>query len=287
MLKTDLITYNVRERGRKARGQDRNFDTVALAALLNGPSVQEKVRHGDMFGYFGHWPRIKLGMEPSEGGVIDGKVVSISPALRTIELRADDEGTISHRAEFLDTNEGRIAERMFQSNAGGFSSAIDAVPGTSPQVARGFYGFDFVIEPNYSTNRGHKVVLDSIGQGEDAAEFMALLDAAMGETTQAASILTTMFDSLSRQHLTALEAMERLARENDDLISRLACGSKRVFDSAAMLEDVRIGAIRGNPCEDFERYRTVDLSRLQAMPADTPVATPESNYIKSRYGIDI
>lgn len=286
MLQTELITYNVRERGRKARGRDRNFDTVALAALINGAAVQEKVKHGDMSGYFGHWPRIKLGMEPAEGGVIDGKVISISPALRTIELHADNDGTISHRAEFLDTNEGRMAGALYQSKHGGFSSAIDAVPGTSPQVPRGFYGFDYVLEPNYTTNRGHKVVLDSIGQGEDAEEFMALLDAAMGESTQAASILTAMFDSLSRQHGQVLEAFERLARDNDDLISRLARGGTAVLDSAA-LEDARIAPFRGHPGEDFERFRTIDLARLQVLTDSVARETPETSYAMSRFGIKI
>lgn len=287
MLQTEMITYNVRERGRKHLGQNRNFDTVALAALINGPAVQERVKHGDMLGYFGHWPRIKLGMNPSEGGVIDGKVVSIPPALRTIELSADKDGNVSHRAEFLDTNEGRIAERMFQSKAGGFSSAIDAVPGTSPQVARDFWGFDYVFSPNYSTNRGHKVVLDGIGDGEEAAEFLALLDAAVGESTQAASIMTAMFDSLSRQHTQALEAMERLAHENDALIGRLASGNTRVLDSMGLLEDVRMAPIRGEPGADFERFRGADLSRLQAMPTASEPATPESNYILNRFGVKV
>lgn len=286
MLKTELITYNVHARGRKARGQDRNFDTIALAAMINSASVQETVIHGDMLGYFGHWPRLKLGMALAESGVVDGKMVATPIALRTIELSADNDGTIRHRAEFLDTDQGKIAARLFESKAGGFSSAIDAMPGTNPIVPRAFYGFDYVIEPNYSTNRGHKVVLDSIGSEEDAGEFMALLDAAMGESTQAASILNAMFDSLSRQHGQTLEAMGRLARENDELIGRLARGGRAVLDSA-VLEDTRIAPMRGNPGEDFERFRHVALERLQVLTDCAVIDTPEANYARARFGFQV
>jgi len=287
MLQTELITYNVRERGRKARGQDRNFDTVALASMINSPAVQETVRHGDMLGYFGHWPRIKLGMALAESGIVNGVTVSTPIALRTIELSADNDGTIRHRAEFLDTNEGLIAAQMFKSKAGGFSSAIEAMPRTDPIVPRAFHGFDYVIEPNYTTNRGHKIVLDSIGQGEDAEELMALLDAAVGESTQAATILNAMFDSLSRQHTQALEALTRVAQENDLLIGRLARGNPRVLDSVGMLEDARIAPIRGNPGENYERYRTMELSRLQVQASASEAPTPETNYALNRFGVKV
>lgn len=36
-----------------------------------------------MRGYFGQWPRIKFGMMPAEGGLIDGKSIAVEPALLT------------------------------------------------------------------------------------------------------------------------------------------------------------------------------------------------------------
>lgn len=278
---TDAITYNVRERGRKARGQDRNFDTVALARLINSPAVQEKVKHGDMFGYFGHWPRIKFGMEPAEGGIIDGKVVPVPTALRTIELSADNDGNITHRAEFLDTNEGRIAARLFSSKAGGFSSAIMSIPGTSPAIPSGFYGFDYVLEPNYTTNRGHKVVLDGVG-AEDQEEFMAMLDSAMGEATQAASLINALFDSLQAQHALALESMGRMQAENEELMAMLAKGSHvAVMDSAggAFIKPIR------SVVPDFDTWRSADLAPLPVLDsAKQVVPTPETEYLAQRYG---
>jgi len=72
-----------------------------------------------MQGYFGHWPRIKFGMATQEGGILDGKVISLPLAVRTTHLSADTEGNITHQAEFLDTVEGRLAARLYESQSGG------------------------------------------------------------------------------------------------------------------------------------------------------------------------
>lgn len=259
---TDLITYNVRERGRKARGQDRNFDTSALAKLINGADVQEKVKHGDMVGYFGHWPRIKLGMEPAEGGIVDGKVVAVSPALRTVELRADADGTIRHRAEFLDTNEGLIAARLYHSKTGGFSSAITPLPGTNPVLPAGFHGFDYVLEPNYTTNRGHKVMLDGVEvPASERDELLAMLDSAVGESVMAAATINRLFDSLYEQHKLALETLERLAQENDLLVGRLASGQQ-----GSVLDGVGERPLMAMKAPDYERYLGMELAPLQRLP---------------------
>lgn len=279
-MKTDLITYNVKDRGRKARGVDRNFDTAALAKLINGASVQEKVRHGDMFGYYGHWPRQVLGMEPSEGGIIDGKVISIPPALRTIELRADNDGTIYHRAEFLDTNEGKTAARLYASKAGGFSSAIDAVPNTSPAVAKRFCGFDFVLEPNYTTNRGHKVMLDSVLSERD--RMMVMLDSAVGESMDAAAAMGAIFDALQAQHERALKALERVEAENNDLLGRMARGR-----TDAVLDGVTMRPIRASKPDDYEAYRSMPLARLSELPVEAPAPSDDIKSLQRQYGFKV
>jgi len=264
MLRTDPITYNVNLRGRKARGVDRHFDCAALAKIINGPGVQEKVRLGDMFGYFGHWPRVKFGMEPQEGGVVDGVAVSVEPALRTVVLSADDQGNITHRAEFLDTTEGHKAQALYASKAGGFSSAIDAMPGTAPMIPKGFYGFDYVLEPNYTTNRGHRAVLDTVA-GRDP-ELLAMFDQAMAESSQAATLLCTMLEALEHQHLAALSALERIGRENEVLIGRLASGKggASVLDSA-VLDTPAVAPSRTMRPEDFRQFLDRPLAALQKL----------------------
>jgi hypothetical protein len=215
--KTGAIKYNVKERGRKYRGQNRNFDTVALAQLINGGDVQERVKHRDMLGYFGHWPRIRFGMNPTEGAIVDGKVVALEPAIVTTKLNALPDGTIEHETEFLDTAAGRLAEKLYASKAGGFSSAIDTKRCGDKQVPIGFYGFDYVLEPNYTTNRGYQVALDGITDErqlailDDVAEYQAMFDG-----------LNTLYDSLQSAYDRQAETLLRIQLENEQLMSMLA-----------------------------------------------------------------
>lgn len=287
MLKTKMITYNVHDRGRKLRGVDRHFDTVALAALINSPVTQERVKLGDIQGYFGHWPRVKFGMATTEGGILDGKAISLPLALRTIHLSADDKGNITHQAEFLDTNEGHIAARLYESQTGGFSSAIDVMPRSSPSIPTAFHGFDFVLEPNYTTNRGHRAVLDAVAASdvEGREEMLAMLDAAVDESMGAASHLNTLLDAMQAQYTQALQALEHLAAENDLLIGQLASsGAVAVLDDAGGW----VAPVRGGKtAADFERFRNEPLVELQkpgraAEPAEA-VADGEYRNLKRRF----
>lgn len=283
-LVTDKITYNVRDRGRKHLGQDRNLDTSALARLINGPAVQERVRKGDMLGYYGHWPRIKFGMDPAEGGVVDGISVAVPPALRMVEVQADNEGNITHRIEFLDNDEGQIAEKLYRSKVGGFSTAIDVKPGTLPMVPIGFYGADFVTAfggPNYDGNRGYRGIMDA-ASGTQNVETLALLDAAVGESFEAARQLNAMLDALTAQHQLALEALDRATQENDLLIGRLASGQ-----AAAVLDDVLGGSARsvqGRVTPDFGKFSDRPLVPLKAIDADKTGRTDDT--VMRRLGID-
>lgn len=269
MLITEPITFNVRERGRAARGKDRNFDTVALAKLINSAGVQEKVKHGDMVGYYGHWPRLKFGMEPAEGGIVDGKVVSIDPAIRTVELSAKPDGTITHRAEFLNTPGGVVAKALHLSKTGGFSSAIVTAPGTDPSVPTGFYGFDYVLEPNFTFNRGHKLALDAAGVADMEEDFMVTLDGVVGDYAQGSGVLAQLFDSVHAQLQQALAALEKSAHENEALIAMLAKGGAVNLDSIN-LEDARIAPERHSLPEDWDRFTRMPLVGLQKLDDEKP-----------------
>ena len=285
MNRTKRITYNVHDRGRQHRGVDRHFDTAALAALINGPDVQERVKLGDMQGYYGHWPRIKFGMQTQEGGILDGKVISLPLAVRCTYLHCDDQGNITHEHEFLDTVEGRLAERLYDSQSGGFSSAIDAIPRTRPSIPTDFYGFDYVFEPNYTTNRGHKAVLDAITSpdAEEREEMFALLDAAMADSTAAASHMLNLFDSLQAQHQLALEALERVTKENDLLIGRLASGKTGVLDDITSEGGVLPRTNAELP--DYDKYRKMPLAALSVIKDAAPeVESAEVGFMRRAYG---
>jgi hypothetical protein len=285
---TDPIKYNVNERGRKYRGVDRNFDTVALAKLINSGPVQEMARHGDLVGYWGHWPRELFGMRPVEAGIVDGKVVNLSPAVRTVEVHAEEDGTITHRQEFLDTNEGRLCQRLYASKQGGFSSAITPVRGTMPTIPKEFFGFDYVIEPNYTTNRGHSKILDGV-MDDEAMEELALLDAVAGQMSGAAQAMSAVFDALQAQHLKALEAMELLRRENDDLIDGIVSGKggKALLDS---VNAAGIAPLMSGELPDWEQYKSVPLAALDESvlgEPESPKAASAMRDVARRLGISV
>jgi hypothetical protein len=225
----NLIRYNVNQRGRQHRGQDRHFDTRALAALINSPQVQEQVRNRDLVGYYGHWQRMRFGMRPPETVIVDGKSVNIEPAIVTTYLRAEADGTIEHRTEFLDTASGKVARRLAKSKAGGFSSAINAVTRGNVQVPTAFEGFDYVLEPNYTTNRTY--LFDGIASLPEGSIF----DFVMADHHQSAEHMAALYDSLRSDHEMAMQTMQRLMEENEQLLSMVATGR-----GAAVLDGVGI-----------------------------------------------
>lgn len=161
--KIPLITYNLKDRGRNYRGKERNFNIKAICDSINGPACQEQVKTRAMVGYYGHKTRVLANsLEPTEAIVVGGKYNEIEPAILTTYLEAFPDGTIKHQSEFLDTEAGHKAARLYGSRVGGFSSAID-------ERGNRFAGFDWVLDPNYSTNRPY--TLDSVDDNDNPVEL--------------------------------------------------------------------------------------------------------------------
>ena len=154
-MQTPIIRYNLKDRGRSHTGQRRNFNIKAICDAINGPACQETVSARGMIGFYGHLPRVRYGMAPVEGGIEGGKYAPVEPAIVTTYLKADYDGNVEHRAEFLDTAAGRLAAKLWEEKVGGFSSAID-------QARPEFFGFDYVAQPNYLNNSFRGVVLDDV-----------------------------------------------------------------------------------------------------------------------------
>ncbi len=163
---TKAITYNLAERGRKHNGQDRNdVDIRSVINAINSEQVQELVQSGDLMGYYGHEIRQRFGMNPPDTWVNPkGETVIITPAIRTISLNADNNGNVTAKHEFLDTDSGNYALRLYKANTGGFSSVIPRTRKANLYHATGFAGYDYVLQPNYATNKGN-AQLDSIING--------------------------------------------------------------------------------------------------------------------------
>lgn len=243
-MQTPLIRYNLKDRGRQHTGQPRNFNVRLIADSINSPSTQEMVESRGMVGFYGHFPRIRFGMNPAEGGIDGGRYVPVEPAFVTTYLKADYDGNVEHRAEFLDTAAGKLSAKLWDSRTGGFSSAID-------DRKPAFFGFDYVIAPNYLDNSYRGVVLDdAFGDNTGALTYDAVFAAEMDEHAHGMSVL---LDSINAERATTASIIERLQLENDELLSMLARAkgddAARVLDSAATLPM----PVRGNRAVQLER----------------------------------
>lgn len=226
------IKFNLKDRGYKFFGNNRNFNIPLLVAHVNSEATQERVRGRNMFGYYGHWARVKYGHLTSTEGGIDtatGKAAIVEPALVTTSLKAYPDGTIEHTAEFLDTEAGRTAARLHQSRAGGFSAVTDSIKNL-------FLGLDYVLEPNFRINRGY--VLDSAGMDtsgltfDDACGFeLSDIDSMIRDEQLHA--IHVVLDSAERRDAHNMELLARLEAENEELLSMLA---KRAPQSAATFD---------------------------------------------------
>jgi len=220
-METKVITYNLKERGRRYRGKERNFNIRAIVDAINGPACQERVANRDMVGYYGHWPRLKFGMRPVEGGLDGGRPALVEPALVTTLLRASPDGTIEHQAEFVNNDPGQVAAKLYAGRVGGFSSAIDPM---RPE----FFGFDYVLEPNYSTNRGYTL---------DDVNGMTLDDIEAAIYDEQLRGVLRLLDSANDERDRASDVIEHLRAENEHLLGLLAAkgvDAALVLDSAAI-----------------------------------------------------
>lgn len=276
---TEVIRYNLRERGRKYRGVERNFDIPALVKAINSPATQERVKHRDMLGYYGHWPRQVFGINPREGGIVDGQVVHIEPAFVTTHLKAYDDGTIEHRTEFFDNAPGRAALMLYKGKGGGWSSAID-------ERKAEFWGFDYVLEPNFSTNRGYAVALDSaVGMTltlddvqeyyDSAAEIALMLDAVNSTNEKLRAELARTQQALiavQADRIDAERALDRaLAKRDATLDSIVRTGGrlsiKRTRGSTSQLFDRAEEYIGRQPAERRPEVATLDAASVKTVEA--------------------
>lgn len=186
--KTKRITYNLHDRGRLHSGKDRsNVDMKAMIDRINDPTVQDMIKSGTFWGYNGHEIRRRFGMNPPDSVIIDGKVVYLERAIRTLESTAKPNGDVTHVHEFLENESGEYARKQYLARAGGFSSAQNYKRAGLCLIPVGFYGFDYVMQPNYATNVGDGQLFDGLAIPEEQDGLIASFDDATDVTQLSAS----------------------------------------------------------------------------------------------------
>ncbi len=251
-ISTPMIQYSLKDRQRKHTGQVRNFNTKLICNAINSPACQEMVSSRGMVGFWGHLPRVRFGMMPTEGGMQSGKYVTVDPAFVTTHLSATPEGIIRHQAEFLDTAAGLVAAKAWNGRVGGFSSAIDEA---KPQ----FFGFDYVLQPNYLGNSFRGVVLDDV-MGGNFGE-LTYDDIYAAEQDEQKQAMIVLLDSLDRERNVSSETIELLQQENEQFLSMLA---KKGIDPSMVLDASYIAPIMASDGtldsiqRDMESFKNMD-----------------------------
>ena len=272
------IKFNPNNRGRVYRGEDRHFDVGSMIATINGGSVQERVKNGDMIGYYGHWPRVKFGLDPGEGGLHSGKAVGLEPATRVKQITADMDGNIEYSIELLDTAPGKLAQRLYTSKTGGFSSAISAPKRGARRFVDGFFGFDYVLEPNMTANRGYAL---------DSVDFSVLDEVA--EYNAALSGINAVLDSMQKDYETALKTVTSLSEEILELRSMLVKKGKDPSDVNldGVATHISIHRDAGRLARAAE-FLSADLGKFEQAEEKEPAPreqTVADRYIQRRYGV--
>ena len=249
---TPMIRFSLKDRGRKHTGQSRNFNIKALYDHINGDACQEIVASRGMLGYYGHWPRIRFGMMPSESVIDDGKYIPIVPAFVTTHLKVSVDGIVEHQAEFADTTFGTLAAKLFDGAIGGFSSAIDE---NKPR----FCGFDYVYQPNFLGNSFRGVALDdAMGGNFGNLTYDDVLSAEQEEHSQA---MIALLDSVNSERNVTSETIERLQQENEQLLSMLAkkgIDPSMVLDSAYLAPIMVSGGTLDSIQRDMASFKNMD-----------------------------
>lgn len=267
---TKKITYSLANRGYQHNGEDRNdLDIQATINLIRSPKVQELVKKGAMLGYYGHQVRQLLGLNPPETAIIDGKEIRIEPAIKTTLLEVDDDGNVTHQQYFFENDAGEHAYRQYKAGIGGFSSAFYSPYHNGLRVPEGFFGYDFVLRPNYDDNRGSGM-FDSLEGSKNVLQRQYL-------ETSILQMYDHIHQSVMNYQISDFHQMRANAAENalNQHLARQEKRKQRLLERQKRQNEKQLDALLDSmPFHDFlhhaDRFLQADIS---SMPTDDKKAT--------------
>lgn len=185
-------SFSLLDSGRKYSGQHRKYLIENAREICYSPAVRERIKMREALGYYGHGRRVLCGrMDIQEVDVVtlpDGSQAMVSnvPSNVTVQFDISKDGLVSHTQEILNTETGKIVAALHASRVGGFSWACPGEDGRSARATKlsGFSGFDYVLAPGFTANRGY--ILESASGGDSILESVA---AVLGDQKKAASLV--------------------------------------------------------------------------------------------------
>lgn len=192
ILESVKCTFSLLDEGRKYSGQHRKYLIENAREMCYAPETRERIKNREALGYYGHNGRVYAGkMHIQEMEIVplpDGTktVIYNVPSNVTTQFDIAEDGTVTHTQDILETKPGQVVSSLNASHIGGFSWACNGTDGgsTRPSNLKGFEGFDYVLTPGFTLNRGYVLesaqkqnILESIsailGQDQNAQEVFA------------------------------------------------------------------------------------------------------------------
>ncbi len=277
---TKTLTYNLANRGRVHGGKDRsNVDIQGMIRKINSAEVQEQVDAGFMNGFCGHQIRQRWGMVPPESIEIDGKMIYLEPATRTLSVKAFDDGTVEHKQEFFENVAGEHVMRQYKAKIGGFSTAVNFFidgPILRPNI---FAGFDYVFSPNYVDNA-------SIGlfDSSTASEVLPIINQMLDTE------IVALYDSMyaSNQDYEYIQAMSKRAREAERELNKLKRQTaRRVQKTQQITLDQYDNSLYSNTLnfdQQFEEARTFLSISIAESEKNKTQPEKQADQMMSKFG---
>ncbi|MBE0507501.1 MAG: hypothetical protein IBX50_12420 [Marinospirillum sp.] len=242
MGKKVTATFNIFEHGRS--NHSRSYDLANVRQVLESAQTKERIAMREAYGYYGHGRRqvtgkLNIGEFETIQTPAGALILENVPALVTTRISIDDDGTVQHEQEFLDTDPGRAALALYESKVGGFSWAMGGRDGGRSNLSRvtGYHGMDYVLEPGFAKNRGFRVgIMESAGTLSDDEE-QAILESMMAaglDEQKALAYRETFFNpyllvaELHQRNEEAVNAaadlensLEEMRRKNEELQAQM------------------------------------------------------------------
>lgn len=266
-------SFSLLDTGRKYTGLHRNYLIENAREICYSPATRELIKLREAFGYYGHGRRVLDGREDLTVGEVSiimskGKpaLVSNVPSNLTIAFEVSEDGQVTHTQEILDTETGKIVAGLHASRVGGFSWACPGKDGklSRPTLLSGFSGFDYVLQPGFSGNRGYVLESASVQGGDLILESVA---AVVGDDARAEQLVAGW----------KLDAQNRLAEMENAIFESENRFVEAVAERKAMAERLgRAEADRDRAKQELATEKSHFRGILESIGDSLPFFIPEA-----------
>jgi hypothetical protein len=199
-------------------GKPRNYDPKKYKAMVESKSTQTRIKNGYAVGYYSHESRNKKrGYIPSERDT-EGK--EVIPCCKTLSMEWTEDGKVRHTQRILNNSIGKEIQTLIKGGVGGFSSVHNL-------ATKEFLGFDYVVAPNFSSNRA--VVDNACNNGVCGLDLDSIEHQILEDTK---SNIENYLQNMGIDSIEIRDALLRLEEQTADISS-----AKKILEKMKLYED--------------------------------------------------